>query len=263
MHPHLKHLVELQTVDSRMAVVQARLAAFPKRIMELNAQVEAVRATLQHAKDEHLKSLKDRKTYEMDVEEWKTKVRKYKDQSFQVKSNDAYKALQHEIQMGEEEIARAEDRLLERMVSGEEFERQVKAATAALAEAERTAEVERRKTAEEHAVVEKEFAALKAERAQVVAAVPDDLLDHYTRLARRHGGIALAEVGEDETCPMCRVRVRPHTFQIMRDPRNTELIHCETCTRILYTLVPHSIPAGVARPSEDSADDATAASSGD
>jgi predicted nucleic acid-binding Zn-ribbon protein len=215
MHPNLNHLIELQHVDSRLAIVQARLAAFPKQIEEVNGRVEAVRAQLAHAKEELLKSLKDRK-------------------------NEAYRALQHEIQMAEDEAAKAEDRLLERMVSGEEYDRQVKSATHALAEAEKIAESERKKIEAEKAVVEKELADLKTERAQVVAAVPEDLLDHYTRLAKRHGGIAMAEVHEDETCTMCRVKVRPHTFQVMRDPKNAELIHCETCTRILYTHVPDS-----------------------
>jgi predicted nucleic acid-binding Zn-ribbon protein len=240
MHPNLNHLIELQQVDSRLGVVQSKLAAFPKQIAEVNARVEAVRAQLAHAKGELLKSLKERKTYEMDVEQWKEKARKYKDQSFQVKSNEAYRALQHEIQMAEDEAAKAEDRLLERMVSGEEFDRQVKSAALALAEAEKTAEAERKKIDAEKAVVEKELVELKTERAQVVTAIPEDLLDHYTRLAKRHGGIALAEVREDETCSMCRVRVRPHTFQVMRDPKSDELIHCETCTRILYTNVPES-----------------------
>ena len=243
MHPNLNHLIELQHVDSRLAVVLVRFAAFPKQIAEVNGRVEAVRAQLAHAKEELLKSLKDRKTYEMDVEQWKDKARKYKDQSFQVKSNEAYRALQHEIQMAEDEAAKAEDRLLERMVSGEEYDRQVKSATHALAEAEKVAEGERKKIEAEKAVVEKELADLKAERAQVVAAVPEDLLDHYTRLAKRHGGIARAEVHDDEICSMCRVKVRPHTFQVMRDPKNAELIHCETCTRILYTHVPDSTMA--------------------
>jgi predicted nucleic acid-binding Zn-ribbon protein len=261
MHPNLNHLIELQQVDSRLIEVRARLAAFPKKTAEVTARLEAARATLQHAKEAHVKSLKDRKTYEMDVEQWKEKVRKYKDQIYQVKSNEAYKALQHEIQMAEAEIAKAEDRLLERMVSGEEFERQVKAAEKALSEAEKAADAERRKIAEEQAVVEKEHAALKAERAEVLAVVPDDLIDHYSRLAKRHGGIALAEVGEDETCTMCRVRVRPHTFQVMRDPKNTELIHCETCTRILYTLVPEK-PA-TPRVTSEAADEAPLAHSRD
>jgi len=47
---------------------------------------------------------------------------------FRSKTNESYKALLHEIANAEDEVAKAEDRLLDRMVAGEEYERQVKAA---------------------------------------------------------------------------------------------------------------------------------------
>ncbi|MBI1738630.1 MAG: hypothetical protein HYR58_05225, partial [Acidobacteria bacterium] len=93
MHPHVKHLVELQAVDVRLNDVRTRLATFPKHLAEVNARVDAARTQLTTAKDALTKSLKDRKTYEMDVDQWKEKVRKYKDQTGAVKTNEAYKAL--------------------------------------------------------------------------------------------------------------------------------------------------------------------------
>jgi len=233
MHPNLKHLVELQAVDLRLIEVRAALAAFPKRLAEIEARVDAARATLTQAKEALTASQKDRKKFELDVEQWKEKARKYKDQSFEVRSNEAYKALQHEIQMAEDEITKAEDRLLERMIAGEEFERQVKAAEKDLKEVEAAGQGERATWNAEKKAVEEELARLEAERDQAVAALPEDLLDHYHRIAKRHAGIAVAVV-RDETCTMCRVRVRPHVFQALRNPASEEIFHCESCTRILY-----------------------------
>jgi predicted nucleic acid-binding Zn-ribbon protein len=250
MRENLLHLVEVQTLDMRLANVEARLTGFPRQVAEANAQLEAVRARLRHAREELTRSLKDRKTYELDVEQWKEKVRKYKDQVYQVKSNDAYKALQHEIQMAEGEIARAEDRLLERMMAGEDFERQVKAAEKELAEAEAATKIKLEAIRAEHARAQQELTAIKSARAQAVAAVPEDLLDHYLRIARKHAGVGLSAVGDDETCSMCRVRIRPHTFQLLRDPNNSEVFHCETCTRILYYAGPSAVCADAARPAE-------------
>jgi len=242
MHTHVRHLIELQTVDVRLADVRARLAALPKRLAEVNSRVEAVRTQLAQAKDALSKSLRDRKTYEMDVEQWKEKVRKYKDQTASVKTNEAYKALLHEIETAEKEIAAAEDRLLERMVAGEEYERQVKAAETLLVEAEAAAKIDREAIAAEHDVAEKERVAFEAQRSRAVSAVPEELLDIYVKIARKHSGVALSEVREDETCSMCRVRVRPHTYQMLRDPNCEEIFHCESCTRILYAT-PQSQPA--------------------
>lgn len=253
MHPHVRHLVELQAVDIRLNDVRARLATYPKRLAEVNARVLAARTQLTQAKDALTKSLKDRKTYEMDVDQWKEKVRKYRDQSGSVKTNEAYKALLHEIEMAEKEIAAAEDRLLERMVAGEEFVRQVKAAEMAIAEIEATARVEQQAISAEYAAAEKQRVALEAERQQAVSDVPQDLLDMYQQLASRHNGVALAEVREDESCSMCRVRVRPHTYQLLRDPKNEQIFHCETCTRILYCPPqPAALPLPVAQSAESS-----------
>ncbi len=233
MHPSIKHLIELQIVDVRLNELRAVLAGFPKRLAEAEARVAATRQQLTAAKEALTTSLKDRKRYEMDVEQWKEKVRRYKDQTYEVKTNEAYKALQHEIQAGEAEIAKAEDRLLERMVSGEEYERQVKAAEQGLRTVEAAAQAQRQAIAAEQAAAQKELERNLAERQQAVAAIPEDLLDLYQRIARRHNGVALAEV-LDETCTMCRVRVRPHVYQELRREDSHEVFHCESCTRILY-----------------------------
>jgi hypothetical protein len=235
MHANLKNLVELQKVDLRLIEVRAALAAFPKRLAEIEARAEAARKALATAKESLTTSLKERKKYELDVEQWKEKARKYKDQSYEVRSNEAYKALQHEIQMAEAEITKAEDRLLERMIAGEEFERQVKGAEKSLKEVEAAAAADREKLNAEKVIVETEAAQLTAEREKAVAALPEDVLDHYQRIARKHAGIAVAAVVE-ETCTMCRVRVRPHVFQALRNPASEEIFHCESCTRILYFL---------------------------
>jgi len=233
MHPYLPHLVKLQSVDARIAEVRAKLAEFPQQLAEVERRVEAARAALSRAREAYTQSLKDRKRYELDVEQWKEKVRKYKDQIYQVKSNEAYKALQHEIEMAESEVAKAEDHLLERMIAGEEFERQVKATERLLAEVEAAARADREKITAEQAVKETDLAALTAERDAMLVSIPEDLLDHYHRIARRHNGVALSEV-RNETCTCCRVRVRPHVFQEVRNPANQDIFHCESCTRILY-----------------------------
>jgi predicted nucleic acid-binding Zn-ribbon protein len=233
MHPHLKYLIELQAVDLRLIEIRERLSRFPKRLAELEARVTGARQQVTTAKEALTGSLKDRKTYEMDVEQWKERAKKYRNQSSEVKTNEAYKALQHEIQNAENEAARAEDRLLDRMVAGEEYERQVKTAEAAVKQVEGAANVERQTIQAEYNAAHKELTAAESVRAGAVAAVPEDLIDHYERIAKRHGGIALAEI-RGEGCGQCGVHIRPHVIQQLQRDGNEEFFHCETCTRVLY-----------------------------
>ncbi len=233
----LQKLLELQSVDVRLNEVRAQLAKFPKKIADADARAASAKAELEQSKAAQLASFKDRKKYELDVEGWKDRVRKYRDQTSQVKTNEAYKALQHEVQMAEDEIAKAEDRLLEQMVAGEEYDRRIKKAEAALKDVEAEVRVQRATIEENKAAAEKSLAEFTAERAAVVAEIPENLLDHYERIARKHNGVALAEV-RDEKCGACGMRVRPHVFQEMRRLGSDEMFHCETCTRILYYIEP-------------------------
>jgi uncharacterized protein len=252
VQPIIKHLLDLQTVDTHLQEVQGRLAQFPKRLAEVEARVAAARAELEHSKASHLTALKDRKKYELDVEQWKEKAKKYRDQAYQVKTNEAFKALQNEAQTAENEVAKSEDRLLEQMVAGEEYDGRIKVADKALKEVEEIAKGERAKIESERAIAEKERAEFELERATAVAAIPEDLLDHYQRIARKHGGTALAEV-RNELCGACGMRVRPHVFQEMRREGNEEIYHCETCTRMLFYIEPPKQPAP---PSADSSSSA-------
>ena len=245
MQKVLQNLLELQNVDLRLNEVRARLATFPKKTAELDARIAAAKGEVERSKAAQVATIKDRKKYELDVEQWKEKVRKYKDQTSQIKTNEAYKALLHEVQMAEAEIAKAEDRLLEQMVSSEEYDRRIKAAEKSLKEAEENVRGERAKLQTEKTAADQEFAQLNGERARVIAEIPEDLRDHYERISKRHGGISLAEV-RDEKCTACGMRVRPHVFQEMRRAQTAELFHCETCTRILYYIEPVAAPASTA-----------------
>jgi predicted nucleic acid-binding Zn-ribbon protein len=256
MHPHLKSLIELQAVDFRLIGIRERLARFPKSLAEVEGRVTAARQKVTAAKEALLTGQKERKTYEMDVEQWKERAKKYRNQSGEVKTNEAYKALLHEIQNAEDEVAKAEDRLLERMVSGEEYDRQVKAAEAAVKEIEAAANKERQAIQAEFNATQKELAAAEAVRAAAIAAVPEDLVDHYERIAKRHGGIALAEI-RGEGCGQCGVHIRPHVIQQLQRDSNEGFFHCETCTRILY-YADHS-----AAPGPPAASATAAASAGD
>jgi predicted nucleic acid-binding Zn-ribbon protein len=231
--------MELQSVDTRLNAVRARIATFPKKTAEIEARVTNAKSELDAAKAAQLNTIKERKKYELDVEQHKDRVRRYKDQTGQVKTNEAYKALQHEVEMAEAEIAKAEDRLLEQMVNGEEYDRRIKASETLLKEVEQVAVGLRSTLDREKAEADKELGQLTEERTRVAAEVPENTLHHYDRIMRKHNNIAVAEV-RDESCGACGVRIRPHVIQEMRRGDRPELFECETCTRILHYTPPNA-----------------------
>ena len=242
MHPGLKELLRVQTLDLKLAELGEELAGFPRRQAEAEAPVQVAKAALERTREEQTSTVKERKKLELDVESWKEKVRKYKDQTAQVKTNEAYRALVHEIEGAEAEIRKAEDKVLDHMEASEEHDRRVKAAEKALAEAEQAAKAARERLAAARGAAESEQARLRAEREAAASTVPKALYERYKVYAPRHHGIAVATV-DGETCSGCRVHLRPYVVQRLRRAEEEEIVACESCGRMLFLDEPPLPPA--------------------
>jgi uncharacterized protein len=243
MHPTIPQLLELQRLDQVIASSRAELDSLPKKLKEADAKLNGARAAVAAAKDAHTQGLTKRKKLELDVEEWKSRAKKYREQSSSVKTNEAYKALQHEIANAEAEVSKAEDLVLEQMMAVEEVERRVKHVEADLREAEQAIAAEKKQMQAQYGAKKKNLEAAITEREQVAKRVPEGLLDLYTRIDRKHPGSALAEA-RGEQCRACGVRVLPHVLQMLKTETDEEVYRCETCGRILFSLepIPHALP---------------------
>ena len=250
MHHAIPQLVELQRLDQSIASLRRDLEGMPRRVRDADAKLSGARSTVTSAKESHTQGLTQRKKLELDVEQWKERAKKYRAQSSSVKTNEAYKALQQEIAHAEAEAAKAEDLVLEQMMALEDVERRVRRAEADLKESENAIAAEKKQLQVEYGEKKKKAEAQAVEREQIAKSVPDDLLDLYTRISRKHVGSALAEVREGQ-CRACGMRILPHTLQLLKTETDEEIFRCETCGRILYTLEP--IPHAASRQPENGA----------
>lgn len=237
MHPAIPHLIELQRVDHQIALLRAELESFPKRIREEESQLAGARAEVAAAKEALAQINAERRKFEFEGQEWKDRARKYRDQSGAVKTNEAYRALQHEIANAEAEVAKAEDRQLEVMMKAEEAERRVKLAEARLKEAEQNVAAERKSIEAQAGDKKKQLESATGEHDRIIVPVPEELRELYARIAKRHGGTAMAQVRDDQ-CRGCGLRVLPHIVQELRSETSEEVYRCESCGLILYTLEP-------------------------
>jgi predicted nucleic acid-binding Zn-ribbon protein len=242
MHPAIPRLLDVQTIDQHIAALRAELDALPKRVREADLKLTGARNAVAAARESHTHGLTERKKFELDVQQWKDRAKKYREQSGAVKTNEAYKALQHEIANAEAEVTKAEDRQLEIMMTGEDAERRLKSAEAALRQAEQSIAAERKELHAQHAAKKKELDAALTEREPAIAPIPEELRELYERIAKRHHGVALAEA-RDGQCRGCGMRVLPHILQQLLQDANDELFRCESCGLILYSLEPIPAPS--------------------
>jgi uncharacterized protein len=237
MHHAIGQLMDLQRLDQLIAAFRSDLDSLPKKMREADAKLTGARTAAASAKESLAQAQSQRRKLELDVEQWKDRSKKYRAQSSSVKTNEAYKALQHEIANADAEAAKSEDLVLDQMMGIEEAERRVKRVEAELKEAEQVIALEKKQIEVQYTDEKKKLEAANAERLQVSAKVPEDLVELYNRIAKKHPGSALAEVRNDQ-CKGCGMRVLPHTIQVLATDTNEEVFRCETCGRILYTLEP-------------------------
>jgi len=243
MNPSIPQMLELQRLDQITAGLRGELEGMPKRLREADAKLNGERAALAAAKEALAQALGQRKKLELDVQQWKDRAKKYREQSGSVKTNEAYKALQQEIANAEAEASKAEDRVLEQMMAVEEAERRVKRLEAELKESEKVIAAEKKQIEEQFAEKKKGWEAATAERRATAKKIPEDLLGLYERIAKKHPGSALAQV-RDGQCKSCGLRALPHTVQLLESDTDEEIFRFESCGRILYSLEPisHATP---------------------
>jgi len=227
----LERLIELQQVDLRLHELLRQIKLLPQKRQQAQQELEQARQKLEQVRNAYTESLKERKRLELDVQQFKEKVEKHRTQLFEVKSNEAYRALQHEIEEEQKKMAAAEDRVLEAMIAIEDEETGIKTGEAELKQVEQRVAAAIREINAEEAARKKEAEDLTAQRGKLRAGIAEDTLDTYDRIARAHGGIALAEARE-EICQVCLIHIRPQTFAEVR--RNEQIHYCESCHRILY-----------------------------
>lgn len=238
MLPDLERAIRLQILDDRVAVLAKEVAALPGHIAVIEKKLESHQRRLDVDKAALVANQKDRKTAEQDIQANEQKISKLKGQMMDAKTNDQYRAFQHEIGFCEQEIRRHEDRILELMSSAEPLDKAVKTAEAALAVERKAVEAEKAQARERTAVDKKEMDTLAAEKATIVATMDAKLASEYERIRKGRAGVAVAEVLEGK-CSKCFIQVRPQFLQELK--KGESIMICESCKRMLYWNPPKSV----------------------
>src|SRR5947209_11084394 len=124
--------LRLQALDRKIAGLENEIATLPKHIAEIERKLESHTRRLEADRAALTANQRDRKKLEGDIQVQEQKASKLKDQMLQVKTNEQYRAFQHEIAYAEGEIRKAEDKILDLMEQSEPLEKNVKAAESAL-----------------------------------------------------------------------------------------------------------------------------------
>ena len=237
MLPDIKLAVRLQDIDNRVAEVTREVSSLPKHIAEIERKLESHERKLEADRAALTANQKDRKRLEGDIQVQQQKISKLRDQMLEAKTNEQYRAFQHEIEFCENEIRLAEDRILELMGESEPLERNVKTAEGALKQEKAQVEGEKQQARERTAGDQQELNQLQTERKSIATQISPAVLSAYERVRKLRHGIAIAEA-VDGRCSQCHMSLRLQFFQDLK--RGEQVMHCESCSRILYYNPPET-----------------------
>ena len=235
MNPDLKLLIELQEQDSKIKDLSADVQRLPKKIAEIEGQLSEHLQKREADQQALAKNQQARRKRENDIAALREKISHYRDQTLDVKTNEQYRALLHEIEFHETEVRKLEDEILAEMIESEALEK-------TLRESEQSLAVERSRAQEEIAATKKKIQEeenklndVRARREEAQQRLAADVYVRYERIAALRNGLAVTPAS-DGACQACYVRLRPQAYNNVKT--NQQIVNCESCGRILYYVPP-------------------------
>ena len=251
MHSELTSVRELHEVDRCRQELSAEIARLPKHIAEIEQKLQSHREKLRTDQAALEDNGKSRRQLEGEIATHEQKISRLREQMSEAKTNEQFRAFQHEIKFAEDEIRKVEDRILDKMEQSEALEQLVKTSEKSLDLEATAVEKEVREARARVAKDEEELTAVEAQRQQLAASISPQVLGTYERVRKLRSGNAVAEASADR-CLACNVRLRPQFSQMLRF--GEEVLTCESCGRILYY-----VPADEGPPLEDPAGESNVA----
>jgi predicted nucleic acid-binding Zn-ribbon protein len=233
MHQDVAITLQLQTIDRRIAELRREIATLPRQIAEIENTLISHMKRLELDKAALAANQRERKRLDGEVAAHQQKISKLRDQMLLAKTNDQYRAFQHEIDFEEKAIRKCEDQTLDLMGEAEALETNVKTAEVSLAAEKKLVFAERAKAQARTAEDKVELAKDEAEHALYAQKLSAPALAYYQRLRTRYykEGDVVAEA-KNSMCQACMMLMRPQYFQDVK--AGEQVLNCENCRRILY-----------------------------
>jgi predicted nucleic acid-binding Zn-ribbon protein len=231
--PLLQSLIAVQALDSAAEARRRRMAELPAAEREIDARLKSAAAAVEAVKAKLNANTQARRELEKQVAQADTRLARFDEHKAAVKTNQEYTALLHEIAGAKSEKDAVEEQILVLLESADTITAELKAAEAALAQAQLEGKEARGAIEVERGTLKTEIDGLMADRARESATIPAPILLKYDQLLKQRKMLAVVPI-EGELCTACHVRLRPAVALQVR--RNDGIVQCDSCQRMLYAV---------------------------
>jgi predicted nucleic acid-binding Zn-ribbon protein len=223
-------LMELQRLDKQLRTLYAEQQYLPQRLQPYETLYTATQQSLMHLQEDSVRSERQRRALERELDDLQTHLRKTQSKLHEVKTNKEYSAVLAEIDTGKQRIAALEDQVLDLMELTEQHRYNYREQEQRLAEAKHELEDQNQRVQQDQQALSERITVEEAKRQRLIGDLDAQLYAMYQRLAALRDGQAVVYVQEG-TCGGCYLKVQPQLISEIR--RQDKLITCPHCQRML------------------------------
>ncbi len=233
----LKIFIELQQRDLALDMLKKSRRGADPEIARVKKDLLAKHDGLDSQRESHKKLLTRRRELERALQEKEAEIKKHQGELNQVKTNDAFRALQTEITALKAQADEAETAILFSMDEAQAAVAAEKQLADAFAKEEAAAAAAITKLNEKVIAFEEQIAVAQHARNNLLAGLcADELLAKYDYLRANREGLAICSVKTAPAgiiCLGCNMRIPPHISMDLKKPG--AVVCCDNCQRMLYT----------------------------
>tara|TARA_Y100000994_G_C15694071_1_gene442668 strand:- start:188 stop:901 length:714 start_codon:yes stop_codon:yes gene_type:complete len=231
MNNNLKHLIELQKIDSRLLDIADLRGDLPVKVEELTDQLAKAKEDFKDNEERINDITASIKKETNTIEDSTSKLEKLKDQLYLVKSNKEYDALNFEIDHLKESISESENVILDLEEEKENIDKKnesyksdIDDATKDLGEKNTELELAMSKT-------QKEESDLNKNRIKIVDQIDNKFVSTYNRLRKTKDGLGIVNIMSN-ACGACYTQLPRQTVIEVKNSIN--IISCPNCSTYLF-----------------------------
>ena len=228
---NIQQLIFLQNQDTVLDNLKKEMDQVPVDIGVIRGALDLEKAHLNETKNKIITLEKKKKEKELEVGQKEESAKSRGQQLNQVKTNEAFKALQGEIDAAKAEANQIETEILEIMEQLDSCKKEEKDLLAAFKGVEAKANAEIAVHEAKLKELQGKFEAAKVVCEQAAAPVPPEAMKVYNHI-RSRGKINAVVPMDGGLCSACRINLTPQV--IIEVTKGKNMILCESCQRILY-----------------------------
>jgi len=231
LHPDVKKLLDLQTVDQQIAHLTRDLASLPEEEAKRRRKLDGLISQRDTKKRELEQAELRAREAEVSIKQSDAEIAKLNERLNTVKNNAEYQATLFQIESVKRDRDETEEEGLRLLDVTAAIKADLEAAKAAAAEEQAVFDAFLAEAAALRASCQVEVDKIADQRKALADQVPPDLLVVYEKLFGARAGLAVCAV-EGQFCQGCYTNVT--TSDLARLLGGSSVVRCDACQRILY-----------------------------